>query len=634
MRTILLLTPDSGLVEKFRLALPDYGLLWLPRVDGALAATQRSHVDACVWALGPESADAWQGFVNHLGYTAPDIGVIRVGDDGQVSPPPMFRLSWKASSDEIRAVVSAAIEYRIGSVLERTRAVGGKPQAEEPRESSPGAVTRVLTEFSRAFVSALEPSRALDAFLNAVSDLVRPARSGVFLRNTETSGFTLAASRRLTAPPDATIAFNSRLAQWLTREGRPASIALVPSDVAAEVTRFSAVLALPLIADGHLLGFLVLGPPVVRDAYADSDLEVLFELGMHLALALRAAEFHHELQDQKRLAESVLTHMASGIVTLGRDERILAVNHRAAEILGVDAEKVRGAGIRALPSPLGDLLVAALNSASTRQELQIPGTSTWVAIAAVPVPGDGAPRAAVLTLEDITAQRALAERRRASEQMQLLNAIVSRVADEIKNPLVSVRIFSELLPDRYDDADFRKEFRAVVGRDVQRLVRVLGTLTALAAPSDPSPHPLDLNAVVEEVAREAAGQLAFDAVQVNVETSDKPVAVAADRGQLTYALTMLVDFLASHSPAGTRNIKLSVNRGDSEHIIVKLESPTAAVPTEQLYALFDPLEMVHQGLRDVGPAVASRIADAFGGSLRCDQERSAIVFRLSLPIHA
>jgi PAS domain S-box-containing protein len=633
MKTILLVSPDTTLIERFRAALPDHGLLWVPKADTAPDVAQSGHVDVCVWdASSTASDDSWAIFANQLRHSAPSVPVVAVTDE-DLRPPALFMLSRKASTEEIRTRLAAALEYRLTQALTALLATPTRPEAKIAPQGSPPLAGGVLTAFSRAFASVLEPSRALEAFLNAVADLVRPARLGVFLRDTATARFNLAAMRGFSRSSDPAIKFSSRLVHWLTTEGRPVSIDALPPDVSHELARFNAVIAIPLIADGHMLGILALGPPVVRQAYADHDLEILYELGMHLALALRAAEFHRDLEDQKRLAESVVAHMASGIIILGRDERIVSINHRAAEILGLDAGAVRGAGIRALPSPLGDLLVAAFRSTPTREELQLPGKGTWVAVATAPVPGDGAPRAAVLTLEDISAQRAIAERQRLTEQMDLLTAIVSRIADEIKNPLVSVRIFSELLPERYDDPAFRKEFGTVVARDVQRLVGILEMLTALVNAPQTHARALDLNAIIHDVARQAAGQLAFDVVDIAVEPSGTATMVTADEGQLTYALTVLIDFLASHSPPGARRITISANRGNERYVVLRVESSTAIVPTEQLHSLLDPLAMVHLGLRDLGPAVAARIVNSAGGSLRCDQERTGLVFRLNVPVH-
>src|SRR5207245_11289926 len=82
--------------------------------------------------------------------------------------------------------------------------------------------------------------------------------------------------------------------------------------------------------------------------------------------------------------------------------------------------------------------------------------------------GRTAPMGAVLMFEDLTAHRQLAQEKRSAEQLQLLTQVVARIADEIKNPLVSINAFMELIGERYDDATFRNQFSSVVGRDVQR----------------------------------------------------------------------------------------------------------------------------------------------------------------------
>src|SRR2546422_4599715 len=89
------------------------------------------------------------------------------------------------------------------------------------------------------------------------------------------------------------------------------------------------------------------------------------------------------------------------------------------------------------------------------------------------------PLGAVLVFEDLTAQKELAAQRRQGEQTQLLTRVVARIADEIKNPLVSINTFIELIGERYDDPDFRKHFSSVVRRDVRRLVEVFEKLAAL-----------------------------------------------------------------------------------------------------------------------------------------------------------
>src|SRR5207249_6572735 len=109
----------------------------------------------------------------------------------------------------------------------------------------------------------------------------------------------------------------------------------------------------------------------------------------------------------------------------------------------------------------------------TRADLQLALRGLWLEVSTYPVGGhDPQPLGAVLVFEDLTAQNELAAQRRQGEQTQLLTRVVARTADEIKNPLVPINYFIELIGQRYDDPDFRKHFSSVVRRDVRRLVEV------------------------------------------------------------------------------------------------------------------------------------------------------------------
>lgn len=58
-------------------------------------------------------------------------------------------------------------------------------------------------------------------------------------------------------------------------------------------------------------------------------------------------------------------------------------------------------------------------------------------------------------------------------------ALVRALTHELRNPLVSIRTFSELLPERWNDSEFRERFAALVGEDVRRIDEVVSRLSHL-----------------------------------------------------------------------------------------------------------------------------------------------------------
>ena len=76
---------------------------------------------------------------------------------------------------------------------------------------------------------------------------------------------------------------------------------------------------------------------------------------------------------------------------------------------------------------------------------------------------------------------------------------IPTLAHEIKNPLVAISTFAHLLPEKYEDPEFRQEFSRLVNQDVHRINDLLENLLEFAQFSTPRGGLLDLNAALEEI---------------------------------------------------------------------------------------------------------------------------------------
>jgi nitrogen fixation/metabolism regulation signal transduction histidine kinase len=330
--------------------------------------------------------------------------------------------------------------------------------------------------------------------------------------------------------------------------------------------------------------------------------------------------------------------MSSGVLTIGRDERVGIVNRRAEEILGIPATELVRQDLRALPSPLGDMLFETLahGRALPKAEVRLPLRSLWLEVSTYPIHGDApAPLGAVLVFEDLTGLKELAVQKRQAQEFQLLGRVIARIADEIKNPLVSVNTFVELIDERYDDPDFRKLFSSVVRRDVRRLVQVFEKLAGLVSEGELNCSSVDANAVIDEMVTtvELSDEELGKRLELDVARDRTPQLVKADAVQLRKALAYLVWYLTHNSPAEAK-VTISIGRhaekDGSEEVRILIGSRTASVPADKLERLFDPVQMVQESLIDVGPAVSQRLIEAVGGRLRVRQARHELSFQITL----
>ena len=530
-------------------------------------------------------------------------------------------------------------------------------------EDGPGqAVSQVVKELAKALSAGFDLQRVVGLFLDAVTEMTQPSRSAILIPDQAGHHYRIAAHRGL-APhlvEAASLHADSGLPLWLATEGRPIHLDEAqarPSDPAArqiarELALLQSVIAVPLLSHGELVAILTLGRRVTGGAFSRRETEMLWSLASHLAVAIRDIRVHHLLEYQKEFSERILAHMANGVITISPDERVVIMNRRAEEILGLPAREVLNRDLRALPSPLGDMLFESLtrNRAVNREEVQLALRSLPLEVSTYPVLGEGtAAIGAVVVFEDLTLQRQAHRERREAEQLQLLTRVVARIADEIKNPLVSIRTFMELLEERYDDAAFRHHFASVVGRDVRRLVQMFEKLAALVDEGDYKLEPVNARAVVEACLHELAGPPASGAgddaylLAFTDESTQKHVAatfsaegtaftVRADHAMIARAVSYLVWYLLRKTTGQDAKLSVSIARMDKENRVrIIVASRTAEVSSEELQSIFDPIQVVQENLIDVGPCVSQRIIEAFGGQLEARQGRAEVTFTATLP---
>src|SRR5262245_35350921 len=115
-----------------------------------------------------------------------------------------------------------------------------------------------------------------------------------------------------------------------------------------------------------------------------------------------------------------------------------------------------------------------------------------------------------------------------ADRLAVLGTLAAGIAHEIRNPLVSVRTFIELLPERLHDEEFRTEFRQLTLAEIERVCDLLNDLLAFARPSPAHLEPSDLNALARQTVRLLEPEARKRRVSLRVALDDTLSPVAID----------------------------------------------------------------------------------------------------------
>lgn len=128
-----------------------------------------------------------------------------------------------------------------------------------------------------------------------------------------------------------------------------------------------------------------------------------------------------------------------------------------------------------------------------------------------------------------------------------LEALLTELAHELRNPLVTVKTFAEHLPELLEDGELRARFAALTREAIARMDGLLENVLAFARLDRPTPGPVDLAPILDGVLAEIVPELESRAVHVR-RTGTAAARCTGDPAHVTYALRNLFAGIAREVP--------------------------------------------------------------------------------------
>ncbi|MGI9086567.1 MAG: histidine kinase dimerization/phospho-acceptor domain-containing protein, partial [Chthoniobacterales bacterium] len=273
--------------------------------------------------------------------------------------------------------------------------------------------------------------------------------------------------------------------------------------VIKQMDSLEVAVALGIFSREHLAGVMLLGPRLSGRIYGSDAQDALRVLCGQLAVAIENAELFTEVQNAKIYNEILLQNLTTGVIAASADGIITVFNNEAEQITELSSRELLDQPAYILPVPLREVLEETIRSGDRQanQELVLQssrGAVTARASSSVFHGQDGRALGALMVLTDITALKRLEQQIRRSDRLASLGTLSAGMAHEIKNPLVSIKTFAQLLPERYQDSDFRETFSNLIGHEIDRIDSLVNQLLRFARPAKPLLKPLHVHEVLEK----------------------------------------------------------------------------------------------------------------------------------------
>jgi two-component system nitrogen regulation sensor histidine kinase NtrY len=333
-------------------------------------------------------------------------------------------------------------------------------------------------------------------------------------------------------------------------------------------------------------------------------------------------ETNRMTERRRRLFDSVLSSVTSGVVGLNEDGRVTFVNPSAKRLLSVGADQEASAIDDAIPE-FAELFAQLRNADSDSVQDQVKlvrkGQQESLLVRMSPRRNaDGALEGYVVAFDDVTDLVS-------AQRMAAWGDVARRIAHEIKNPLTPIQLSAERIKRKFsakvgEDADKLDQMTDVIVRQTGDLRRIVDEFSKFARMPEPKMVMCDLTKLVgDAVTLQKAGQ---PQVAITADLPDEAILAELDATMISQALTNLIknageateSYLEKHGAAGYHpQIHVHMSRAEDQ-VTITVSDNGVGLPADRS-SLFEPYVTNRDSGTGLGLPIVKKIIEEHGGTL-------------------
>jgi signal transduction histidine kinase len=224
-----------------------------------------------------------------------------------------------------------------------------------------------------------------------------------------------------------------------------------------------------------------------------------------------------------------------------------------------------------------------------------------------------------------------------AEQLATVGLLGASLAHEIRNPLVTIKTFVQLLPKHYGDPVFRDKFFVLIGDEVTRIDRLTEQLLDLASPRAYSAEALNLHPVLRSSLELVTAKAEDKQIAFLVEYQASPDRVVTDGSAVKQVLLNLcfnaIQAVEKHD--GERWVKVST-RNVEKGLELSVVDSGPGISEDIRPRLFQPFQSTKSSGFGLGLAICRDILAGLDATISVDPkvDGSGASFRVVFPCPA
>ena len=215
--------------------------------------------------------------------------------------------------------------------------------------------------------------------------------------------------------------------------------------------------------------------------------------------------------------------------------------------------------------------------------------------------------------EDLKKQKAVMRR---ADRLASLGTLTAGLAHEIRNPLVAIKTLTQLLPERIDDEEFRRDFLALASGEVDRISSLVNELLEFARPSEPHLQHENIREIMDGMILLVSTEFKKRNIAIITRYDDNLPPVSVDREQIKQVfLNLLLNAIEATDEEGQVRVAIRTFRkgGDHRFLQAEISDTGGGIREDHLEHIFTPFFTTKGKGSGLGLSISHQIIQEHGG---------------------
>ena len=347
-----------------------------------------------------------------------------------------------------------------------------------------------------------------------------------------------------------------------------------------------------------------------------------------------------ELRESKAHLEAMLGGIAEGVVFVDSNNKITLINDAAEMIFGIKRDDWYGKDFKYAHSEkahakaieiIADMKEGKIKSYSSEI---MAGDKTLFAHFS-PIMHGQEYLGVIFIATDVSEIKRLQTELVQSEKLALVGKMSSAVAHELRNPLVPIGGFANLIYKRLNEDSPLKKYAGIIVREIDRLEKLLHNILYFTKDTKPEFKLGNLNEIINDMLFFYKSTFEEHNIGLNILLSPDLPLVSLDHSLIKQALiNIIINAVQSMDSGGLLTVEsMTRKENDAVYAVVVVNDTGAGIPEDLMKNIFDPFYTTKIHGLGLGLSLTRRIVESHGGEIKVESaEGIGSTFTISLPV--